>query len=132
MSCSGLERLPFRYVGITILKFLSPFSCFASPVFCISPLPLFQLIASFDTAHPRSFLKKAVWEKPGRAKRPGSMVVDQEGLCRVGKRSVKTSTVVYDQEGECGLCNSTLSNGGSWDMFLDLSVSLSLSVKWEL
>lgn len=132
MSCSGLERLPFQCAGITVLKFLSPSSCFTSPVFCVSPLPLFRLIASFDTAHPRSFLKRAVWGKPGRARRAGSMVVDQEGLFRVGKRSIKTSTVVYDQEEECGLCNSTLSNGGSWDLFLDLSVSLSLSVKWEL
>ena len=66
-SCSGLERRAFRCAGIAILKFLSPSSCFASPVIHISPLPLFRLIASFDAAHPGSFLKAAVWETPGGA-----------------------------------------------------------------
>lgn len=128
-SCSGLERRPFRGAGITSLEFLSPSSCFVSTVICISPLPLFWLIASFDTAHPRSLLKKAVWEEPGRARRPGSTAVGQEGLCRAGKGPLKTPAVAHGRGEESGLCSPTLSSGGGWDELFHLT--LSLPVKWD-
>lgn len=75
--------------------------CFASPVICISP-PSLWLIASFDTAHPRSLLKKAVWEEPGRDRRPGSTVAGQEGLCRAGKDPLKNTNSSMAKERRAG------------------------------